>query len=165
MTPPGGLLEIGRIRRAHGLRGDVIVELSSDRPERVEVGARWFARDRWLTVVRVQPYQAQWLVSLEGIDDRAHAQRLTNTPISAEPLDDPEALWVHELIGAEVVETSGRRRGTCVAVVDNPAADLLELDSGALVPVVFVTEHAPGRVVIDPPAGLFEDDAPLKDDG
>jgi 16S rRNA processing protein RimM len=77
--------------------------------------------------------------------------------VYAEPLDDPDALWVHELIGAEVVEVSGRARGICVAVVANPAADLLELDSGALVPVVFVTGRDDGTIVIDPPEGLFED--------
>jgi 16S rRNA processing protein RimM len=46
--------------------------------------------------------------------------------------------------------------GTCVAVVANPASDLLELDSGALVPVVFVVERMPGRVIVDPPEGLLE---------
>ena len=55
-----------------------------------------------------------------------------------------------------VVEVDGTPRGVCVAVVENPAADLLELDSGALVPVVFVVEHDADRIVIDPPAGLFE---------
>jgi len=76
--------------------------------------------------------------------------------VYAEPIDDPDELWVHELIGTPVVETDGTARGTCVAVVDNPAADLLELDSGALVPVVFVTEQTPERIVIDPPDGLFD---------
>ena len=65
-------------------------------------------------------------------------------------------MWVHELIGAEVVEVDGTARGRCVAVIDNPAADLLELASGALVPVVFVIEHGDGRILIDPPPGLFE---------
>ena len=46
--------------------------------------------------------------------------------------------------------------GRCTGVVANPAADLLELDSGALVPVVFVVDHTPGRVTIDPPEGLFD---------
>jgi 16S rRNA processing protein RimM len=55
-----------------------------------------------------------------------------------------------------VVEADGTPRGRCVAVVENPAADLLELESGALVPVVFVTSHSPGRIVIDPPPGLFD---------
>ena len=79
-------------------------------------------------------------------------------PVYAEPLDDPDELWVHELVGEAVVETDGTARGRCVAVVENPAADLLELDSGALVPVVFVVDHADGRIVIDPPAGLFDED-------
>ena len=46
--------------------------------------------------------------------------------------------------------------GSCVAVLANPAADLLELDTGALVPAVFVVEQQPGRVIIDPPDGLFD---------
>jgi len=154
---PDGLLEIGHIRRAHGLRGQVNVDLGSDRPERLAPGARWWARDRWWTVESASAHQDRWLVTLAGLDDRNDAQRLTNTPIYAEPLDDDDELWVHELIGALVVEADGTERGRCVAVVANPAADLLELASGALVPVVFVVSHADGRVVIDPPAGLFED--------
>jgi 16S rRNA processing protein RimM len=154
--PPDGLLEIGHIRRAHGVRGQVAVELGTDRVERLAPGTRWYARGGWLTVVDASPHQARWLVRFAEIADRTTAQRYTNTPVYAEPLDDPEELWVHELIGADVVETDGTRRGTCVAVVANPAADLLELDSGALVPVVFVVDRAPGRIVIDPPEGLFD---------
>ena len=158
MARPAGLLEIGQIRRAHGVRGDVLVELGSDRPERVAAGARWFAGEGWLTVVAARRHQDRWLVSLAELNDRTAAQQYTNTAIYAEPVDDPDELWVHELIGAEVVEVSGRSRGTCVAVVANPAADLLELESGALVPVVFVTERGDGTIVIDPPLGLFDDD-------
>jgi 16S rRNA processing protein RimM len=153
---PAGLLEIGHLRRAHGVHGQLNVQLATDRPERLARGARWFARGAWLTVVAATQHQDRWLVTFEEIADRNAAQRLTNATVYAEPLDDPEELWVHELIGAEVVDVDGTPRGTCVAVVENPAADLLELDSGALVPVVFVTSHAPSRIVIDPPAGLFE---------
>lgn len=159
MARPAGLLEIGQIRRAHGVRGDVLVELASDRSERVAPGARWFAADGWLTVVSARRHQDRWLVTLAELGDRSAAQQFTNTAVFAEPIDDPEELWVHELIGSEVVELSGRSRGTCVAVIANPAADLLELDSGALVPVVFVTERRDGTIVIDPPIGLFDDDA------
>jgi 16S rRNA processing protein RimM len=155
-TPPDGLLEIGYLRKAHGVRGQVNVQLATDRPERLVPGARWFARGGWLTVVAATPHQDRWLVTFEEIRDRLGAQRYTNTPVYAEPLEDPDELWVHELIGTPVVETDGTPRGTCVAVIDNPAADLLELDSGALVPVVFVTERSADRIVIDPPAGLFE---------
>ena len=160
MTRPAGLLEIGYIRRAHGVHGQVSVELGTDRLERVEPGARWFARDGWLTVVSAAPHQHRWLVKLDTIGDRLAAQRYTNTPIYAEPIagGDDDALWVHELIGCEVVEVSGRARGRCVSVVANPASDLLELDDGALVPVVFVVSHENGRIEIDPPLGLFDDD-------
>lgn len=152
------LLEIGILRRAHGLRGQMSVELASDRPERVATGARWFAGGTWLTVRQAQRHQERWLVSFDEIADRTAAQRFTNAVARAVALDDPEALWVHELIGAEVVEVGGRRRGVCRAVVANPASDLLELDDGALVPTVFVVEQSDGTVVIDPPAGLFDDE-------
>jgi 16S rRNA processing protein RimM len=153
---PAGLLEIGHLRKAHGVRGQVNVQLATDRLERLAPGARWFARDGWLTVVSATRHQDRWLVTFEEIGDRLAAQRYTNTAAYAEPLDDPGELWVHDVIGAAVVEVDGTQRGRCVAVVENPAADLLELDSGALVPVVFVVEHSAQQVVIDPPAGLFE---------
>lgn len=156
--PPPGLLEIGHIRRAHGVLGQVSVELGTDRLERVQPGARWFTRDGWLTVVSSSRHHDRWLVTIEGIGDRLAAQRFTNSAIYAEPIDDPEELWVHELIGCTVVEVGGRERGRCVAVVANPASDLLELDNGALVPVVFVVETSDRRIEIDPPLGLFDDD-------
>lgn len=153
---PAGLLEIGYLRKAHGVHGQLNVQLATDRPERLVPGSRWFAREGWLTVVSASPHQDRWLVTFSEIGDRLGAQRYTNMPVYAEPLDDPDELWVHDLIGLPVVDVDGTARGTCVAVVENPAADLLELDTGALVPVVFVTEHSGERIVIDPPAGLFE---------
>jgi 16S rRNA processing protein RimM len=150
------LLEVGRIGRAHGVRGDVLVHLTTDRLERVAVGSRLRAGDRWLTVTASSRSNDRWRVHFEGIDDRNVAESLSGTGLSAEPLDDPDVLWVHHLIGSEVVEVGGTRRGRCVAVLDNPAADLLELDSGALVPVTFVVSAAEGVVTIDPPEGLFD---------
>jgi 16S rRNA processing protein RimM len=161
---PDGLLEVGRIGRAHGVSGDVIVELGTHRTDRLDAGSRLYARDGWLTVERARPHQNRWLVTFAELADRGAAQRYTGAPLLAEPVDDPDALWVHELIGAAVVDVAGRPRGRCVSVVANPASDLLELDSGALVPAVFVVERTAGpagRVVtIDPPEGLFDDDPP-----
>jgi 16S rRNA processing protein RimM len=161
MNLPDGLLEVGHIRRAHGVRGDLIVDLGTHRTDRLDPGSRLYARDRWLTVAHSRPYQERWLVTFAGITDREAAQRFTNTALLAEPVDDPDALWIHELIGASVVERDGTPRGRCVSVVANPASDLLELESGALVPAVFVVEHAEGpggrTITIDPPEGLFDD--------
>jgi len=155
-VPSDGLLEVGRIGRAHGVRGDVLVHLTTDREERLSAGSRLRAGDRWLTVTTASRSNDRWRVHFEGVDDRNSAEALARTVLAAEPIDDPDALWVHELIGAEVVEVSGTSRGRCVAVIDNPAADLLELESGALVPASFIVSAADGLVTIDPPAGLFE---------
>ncbi len=154
--PAPTLLEVGRIGRAHGVKGDVFVHLSTDRTERVAVGGRLFAQGRWLVIIASSRSTDRWRVHFEGIDDRNAAEALTGAVVSAEPIDDPDVLWIHHLIGASVVEVDGTARGHCVAVIANPAADLLELDTGALVPVTFVTGMAAGVVTIDPPDGLFE---------
>ena len=154
--PSDGLLEVGRIGRGHGLRGDVLVQLTTDRVERLAAGSRLKAGDRWLTVTAASRANDRWRVHFEGVEDRHAAEALARIVLAAEPIDDPDTLWVHQLIGSEVVEVAGIRRGRCVAVLDNPAADLLELESGALVPASFVVSVAGGVVTIDPPEGLFE---------
>jgi 16S rRNA processing protein RimM len=154
-VPSDGLLEVGRIGRAHGVRGDVLVHLTTDRVERLATGSRLRAAGRWLTVTAASRSNDRWRVHFEGVDDRNAAEALAGEVLAAEPIDDPDTLWVHQLIGAEVVELGGTSRGRCVAVIDNPAADLLELESGALVPASFVVSASDGIVTIDPPEGLF----------
>jgi 16S rRNA processing protein RimM len=151
-----GLLEVGRIGRAHGIRGDLFVDLVTDHTERVAVGTRLYTGKHWLLITASSPSNRRWRVHFEGIDDRNAAEALAGTRLSAEPLDDPDALWIHELIGAEVVEVDGTARGRCVSVIDNPAADLLELESGALVPVTFVVSSIDAVITVDVPDGLFE---------
>ena len=63
---------------------------------------------------------------------------------------------MHELIGARVVDQQGVERGICVAVIDNPAHDILELDNGVFDPVIFVVSCAGGTAIVDPPDGLFD---------
>jgi 16S rRNA processing protein RimM len=151
------LREVGRIGRAHGVNGQLYVSLITDRVERVAAGARLLAGSQWLTVVESRQQQQRWLVRFDGVDDRTAAEKLTNSILQAEPLeDDSDALWVHELIGSRVVDQQGIERGLCVAVIDNPAHDILELDSGALVPVIFVVDCHGGITTIDPPQGLFD---------
>jgi 16S rRNA processing protein RimM len=150
------LLEVGRVARAHGLAGEVVVELVTDRVERVEPGARLAGPDGELVVATSRSFGSRWLVVFEGIASRSQAEALHGARLSAAPLDDPDALWVHELVGSLVVEADGTERGRVTALQDNPAADLLVLDTGALVPLTFVVDVVGGRVVIDPPAGLFD---------
>jgi 16S rRNA processing protein RimM len=150
------LLEIGRVAKPHGLRGEVVVQMVSDRPDRLAPGALFEAGDRRLEVIEARPHQGRYLVRFAGVEDRNAAEQLRGLALLAESVDDPDVLWVHELIGSRCVELDGTERGTVVSVIDNPAADLLELDTGALVPISFLVSHEAGVVTIDPPAGLFD---------
>ncbi len=151
------LREVGKTGRPHGVRGDIYIDLITDREERLAVGARLQAGGRWLTVATARRAGTRWLVHFEDVPDRTAAEKLVNLPLLAEPLPDTgDGLYVHDLIGAEVVDTSGTVLGTCTSVLANPAHDILELDNGGLVPVVFVVEATQGRVLVDPPEGLFD---------
>lgn len=150
------LLEVGRISRPHGLRGEVVVALITDRVERLAPGSS-LATDRGDLVVRSsRPHQDRWIVAFEGRGTREQADELRGLTLRAEALDDPDELWVHDLVGAEVVTVAGDSVGRCTGVLANPASDLIELSSGVLVPVVFVVDRAPGRITVDPPDGLFD---------
>ena len=156
------LREVGKTGRPHGVRGDIYVDLLTDRTERLAVGARLRAADRWLIVSAARSAGTRWLVHFDGVPDRTAAEKLVNLPLLAEPLPEmhaDDALYVHDLIGADVVDAHGTSFGKCVSVLANPAHDILELDNGALVPVVFIVSSAAGRVVIAPPDGLFDLDA------
>jgi 16S rRNA processing protein RimM len=155
--PDDDLLEVGHIRRAHGLRGEVFVQLISDSDRRVAPGAELIAGDETLVVESSRvASNGRRVVKFAQIADRTAAESYANRLLRGRPLDDPDALWVHELIGGRVVEVDGTERGECVSVIANPAADLLELDSGALVPSNFVVSNADGVIVVDTPEGLFD---------
>ncbi len=156
------LLEVGRVVKPHGLAGEVVVVFVSNRPERLQPGSRLTVLadgagpvPAELTIAAVRPQRRCHLVTFEGVTDRDGAERLRGAVLAAEPLADDAALFVHELIGAEVVDTAGVVRGTVTAVEANPASDLLVVDGSHLVPVRFVVSHSPGRVVVDVPEGIF----------
>lgn len=155
-SPAPALLEVGRVIKPHGLRGEVSVKLITDRVERLTPGAVLHTEAATLEVLASRPHQAGFLVSFVGVVDHDGAEALRGSTLLAPPLDDPETLWIHELIGALVVDVDGGDHGRVVAVEANPASDLLVLDGGALVPLVFVVERSADGVVIDPPAGLFD---------
>lgn len=152
------MLEVGRVVKAHGIRGEVIVDLVSNRPDVRLAPGSVLSSDRGdFEVLTATPHQGRWIVAFAGIPDRTTAETLRGTVLSAEPLaDEDDALWVHELIGSEVVDVAGRSYGPVEAVESNPASDLLVLSGERLVPLVFVKAKSPGRVVIDPPAGLLD---------
>jgi len=152
------VLEVGRIVKAHGIRGEVIVDLTSNRPDVRLASGSVLSSDRGdMEVLTATPHQGRWIVAFRGVEDRNAAETYRGVELSAEPIEgDEDTLWVHELIGSEVVDLSGRSYGLVQAVEANPASDLLVLADDRLVPLVFVKIKLPGRVVIDPPAGLLD---------
>jgi len=152
-------LEIGRVDKPHGVRGEVVVSLVTNRVERLAPGTVLSSSRGPLTVVTSREHLGRFIVAFEGVSDRTAADRIRGAVLTAPPVDDDEELWVHDLVGAEVVDQHGVARGRVEAVQANPASDLLVLEGGALVPVRFVTAVDPGvRVDVDVPAGLFDED-------
>lgn len=161
---------VGRIGKAHGLRGEVAVQVHTDSPEQrfapgVQLGA---GADRTLTVETVRPHSGALLVKFAGVADRTAAEALRGRLLTVEAtslpdLDDPEEYYDHQLEGLTAASKEGAVLGTVLEVVHAPASDLLVLDTGhgtAMVPfvraIVPEVDLAGGRVVLDPPAGLLD---------
>jgi len=159
MTGDRVLLEVGRVGRAHGLRGEVHVVAVSNVAERFAPGSELVVGDRPLVVASARASGSGWVVKFSGVDDRDAAELLRGRSVQAVALEAGsrgDDVFVHEVIGAEVRDRSGKRIGRVEAVQANPAHDLLVLDGGALVPFVFVVDREPGVVVVDLPEGLLD---------
>jgi 16S rRNA processing protein RimM len=158
MTGPARL-EVGRIGRAHGLRGEVAVTLTSDRVERVAPGAELSTDARSMVVRAARRHGTRWLVAFEGVEDRTAAETLQGETLYGAALPSaPDELWVHELVGATVRDGAGTTLGTVEAVEANPASDLLVLDGERLLPLRFVTAREQGVLVVEVPDGLWDED-------
>ena len=137
-----------------------MVTLHTARVERLAPGSVLSTDRGELTVGSSRPHQQRLLVRFDRIPDRDAAESWRGVVLSAEPLDDPDddTLWVHQVVGAELVDQHGRSHGRVQAVLDNPASDLLELEDGRLVPSVFIVDYQPGvRVAVEVPSGLLDD--------
>jgi 16S rRNA processing protein RimM len=158
MTDDPVLLEVGRVGRAHGLRGEVHVVAVSNLEDRFAPGSHLFVGDRELVVEKSRAAGSGWVVQFAGVSGREAAEALRAKLVLAEAREaaTDDELFVHDLIGSEVRDREGARIGRVESVQANPAHDLLVLDSGALVPSVFVVSQAPGVVVVDLPEGLLD---------
>ena len=150
-------LEVGRIIRAQALKGQVLVDLWTDRVERLAPGTQLQTERGPLVVKASAPHQDKFIVTFDQIVTREDAERWRGVVLSAPRLEDDDVIWIDQLFDAEVFDASGVRRGVVVDVESNPASDILVLDTGALVPLTFVTTVEPNvRIVVDVPEGLFE---------
>ena len=159
---------MARVGRPHGVKGEVTVVAITDRAERFEPGAVLFAEDRRLVVESARRHRDGWLIRFSDVDDRDAAEQLRGSTLTAEMLGSlPDGeLWVHDLIGREVHDPDGLLLGRVVGVEANPAHDLLVLDDGLLIPLVFVSDVDEHSVTVELPDGLVdmrEADLPLDD--
>lgn len=143
------LVVIGRITRAHGIRGELAVEVRTDEPERrFAAGSSVVCGGRPLTVAGARQHSGRLLVTFEGIGDRTAAEALHGVLIEADvdenaTPDDPEEFYDRQLVGLEV-RSGGVRIGTVTAVLHLPAQDTLAIDAGGSeVLVPFVAELVP----------------------
>ncbi|WP_062208119.1 ribosome maturation factor RimM [Demequina oxidasica] len=167
-------LTVARIGRAHGLKGEVTVELHTDIPEeRLTAGARFDtepAASGPLTVVKTRTQAGRWYVVFKEITSRelADAARGAELVIEGEESDEDDAWYIHELVGLAVVRLDGTEVGKVVDLQTMPAQDLLivKQSSGERAMIPFVDEFVPevdidgGRVVITPPYGLLAGEEP-----
>lgn len=165
---------VGRVAKAHGIRGELTVEVRTDSPEeRFRSGAVLTSRRRdgstaELTVAAARPHSGRLLVTFEQIRTREDAEAIRGALLLADtadlpPTEDPDEFYDHELEGLRAELTDGTVVGTIQEVVHAPGAELLSLDrEGQTVLVPFAREIVPvvdvagGRVVLDPPEGLLD---------
>ena len=168
-------LRVGRLVKAHGLKGAIKLELYTDSPtERFKPGqllelqvpetSEWFGKT--ITVSELRFYNQSPVLFLEGIDDRSKAETLIKAILLIETETDilpeePEAWYDHQLIGLEAL-VGQESVGNVIRVDHLPAQDLLAIETAngeVLVP--FVKQIVPevnlalGQLTITPPYGLF----------
>ncbi|MEQ0558808.1 ribosome maturation factor RimM [Amycolatopsis sp. NEAU-NG30] len=165
---------VGRIAKAHGIRGELAVDVRTDSPEeRFKAGAAVTAKlrdgsKRELTIAAAREHSGRLLVRFEQVPTRDVAETLRGALLLADtatlpPTSDPDEFYDHELAGLRAELTDGTIVGKVIEVVHSPGGELLELDvdgRSALVPfvraIVPTVDVAGGRVVLDPPEGLLD---------
>lgn len=160
---------VGRVGRAHGIRGDVAVDLRTDFPERRFAAGNVLTGDgRTLTVKSAREHSRRWLVRFEEIADRTAAEQLAGVELTADVPDDEtldaDDYFDRDLIGLDVY-TRGHRIGSVVGVQHLPAQDTLLIrirEREVLVPFVAALVEVDldaGRVDVADVPGLLDPNA------
>jgi len=168
-------LTVARIGKAHGLKGEVSLDVRTDTPQTRLVPGATFETEGGsvgrLTVAKVREQHGRWFVTFAEISDRDAAEEARGTEIVIDGVEsDEEGAWyVHELVGLRAERPDGTQVGEVVDLLDMPAHDVLVVreSSGHRAMIPFIEDFVPevdvaaGRVVVTPPFGLLEgeDDA------
>ncbi|TXS18295.1 MULTISPECIES: ribosome maturation factor RimM [unclassified Streptomyces] len=167
-------LVVARIGRAHGIKGDVTVEVRTDEPElRLGPGAVLATEPAHagpLTIETGRVHSGRLLLRFEGVRDRSAAEALRNILLIAEVdpeelPDDPEEFYDHQLMDLDVVLGDGTEIGRITEISHLPSQDLfiVEREDGSEVMIPFVEEIVTEidleeqRIVIEPPPGLIDE--------
>jgi 16S rRNA processing protein RimM len=173
-------LRVGRLVKAHGLKGALKLELYTDSPDQrfragqelelqVPQTSEWFGKT--VKVAELRFYNQSPVLFLEGIQDRSQAETLVKAILLIETdleqlPEDPEAWYDHQLVGLTAL-VGEEAVGKVIRVDHLPAQDLLAIEtSNGEVLVPFVKQIVPsvdikkGQIVLTPPAGLFEVNLP-----
>lgn len=169
-------LVVGRVVRAHGITGEVVVDVRTDDPDsRFTPGGVLRGRpsrggaERRFVVDAVREHAGRLLVRLAGVADRDAADGLRGTLFLVDsadlpPLDEPDEYYDHQLEGLRVRTIDGAEVGTVAEVLHTAAGELLSVraddDREVLVPFVSAIVTAvsldDGTIQIDPPAGMLD---------
>jgi 16S rRNA processing protein RimM len=167
-------LVVGRVVRAHGLTGEVVVDVRTDDPDtRFAPGTILRSRAKAgpgqsYTVDSAREHGGRLLVRLDGVADRNAAESLKGTLFVVDsadlpPIEDPDEFYDHQLEGLSVVTTTGTPVGAVVEVLHTAAGELLSVrteEGEVLVPfvgaIVTSVSLADKTIEIDPPDGLLE---------
>lgn len=178
MAPkPGSItrLRVGRLTKAHGLKGALKVELYTDEPERRFVPGASFSlqvppespwHNRSVELAELRWYNEQPVAFFKGIDDRTAAETLVKAILWVDKDDaeelEPDTWYDHQLVGLHII-VDGRKVGVVARVDHLPAQDLIVVKtSGDDVLVPFVRAIVPtvdiqaGQITMTPPGGLFD---------
>ena len=163
------LVQIGRLGRPHGLRGEVVLGRVSLSPEELEAIASFTwegprGERRTLTLASARPANDCVLVRFQDVTDRDQAARLTNGHLFADRQRVPDAgpgmAYTFQLVGLRVVTDDGRDLGVIVEVLQTGAHPVYvvrgerEIMIPAAGPVVRRVDLGAGVITVDLPAGL-----------
>ena len=171
---------VGRVRRVHGIKGELLVSIETDAPDAIFAsGARLFARlphggrdtgvpaVHTLLVRAARPFKDGLLVQFDGLDDRTTAERWPGATLIV-PMDEIEPpaegeLWLHELAGMRALDPHGATLGEVRGYYEVPQGIVLELITARGVRDVpfndaFVVgfDRETRLITLDVPEGLLE---------
>lgn len=165
-------IPVGYVRKAHGIRGDVVVRgLGADADDRFQPGAAVATNElppRSFEVVEHRPHKTDVIIHLAGIEDRTTAEELVGVQFVIDPSErrdlEPDEWWVEDVVGCVAFDPDGARIGTVTDVVVGAAQDRLvvAVDGGGRAEVPLVDELVPEvdtgerRVLVNLLEGMIE---------